>query len=63
MIITGITAALKIAVSPATEYQAAMADISTEISSMRYPNIIECIYLEVYCLSLLDYLEKCKRFG
>jgi hypothetical protein len=63
MMITGTTAALKMAVRPATEYQAAMTDISTEISSMRYPNIIECIYLEVYCPSILGNSEKCKRFG
>jgi hypothetical protein len=44
MIITGMTAALKIAVRPATEYQAAIAEMVIAITNIRYPNIIESIY-------------------
>jgi hypothetical protein len=46
MIITGMTAAAKMAASPATEYQAAIAEMVIAITNIRYPNIIECIYLE-----------------
>jgi hypothetical protein len=38
MIITGITAAAKMAASPAIEYQAAIDEMITAMSSMRYPN-------------------------
>jgi hypothetical protein len=45
MIITGTTAAAKMAVSPTTEYQAAMAEITTEMNSMKYPKIIDVFNL------------------
>jgi hypothetical protein len=45
MIITGTTAAAKIAVRPTTEYQAAMAEIITEMNSMKYPKIIDVFNL------------------
>ena len=64
MIITGNVAAAKMAVSPITEYHAAIAEMSTAIVRITNPNII-VVYLptEFYSNSLLDYLEECKRFG
>jgi hypothetical protein len=44
MIITGMTAALKIAVRPATEYQAAIAEMVIATNMISDPNNIECIY-------------------
>jgi uncharacterized surface anchored protein len=48
MIITGTTAAAKIAVRPTTEYQAAIAEIITEMNSIRYPKIMIVFTLGVY---------------
>jgi hypothetical protein len=45
MIITGTTAAAKMAVRPTTEYQAAMAEIITEMNRMKYPKIIDVFNL------------------